>query len=176
MRRFLVLLLLAPTAMACTEADPCLLRVHTDSDGVYFATPSQTETAVDQGDWYRFDVWNGHSTAHDLFLEHYGVRIEAAPFGQGGASSTRSGPVHFTDDGSFILRDQDSGDEATIVVRPDASFSHNMSKPATTSTTTQTSAPTFTQNDEPEPERVRNVPVPLVATVAAILVASRLRP
>lgn len=168
--RWLLALLLVPTAMACTSDEPCLLRVHTDDEGLYFASPDRTEVALDQGDWYILDVWNGHRETHRLFLEHYGVKIDATPFGPPADPTTRSDPVQFTDDGAFLLQDETSGDEATIVVRATEGFTHNVSTPAPQPTTTSP-APATSQ----EKDRVRSVPLPLASVFGGLWVASWLR-
>ena len=155
--RFLWLLLLLPVASACTEDDPCLISVHIDPDeGLYYGAPGDTRHAANQWDWVVFSVQNHDTRDHELFLQHYGLAMEAP--GAGGEPSpmgipgrSEHGPLRLSDSGNFTLEDQTTRNTLDLEVLPGQ-------RPTTTTTTSATSSAPETETSTESGPRTKEIP------------------
>lgn len=114
---------LAPSASACTEAEPCPILVHATQDGLYFQTPGTTAYNVTQGDWHQLDVFSDHGESHKISLEHYGVSVRTscfdcppAPGSQPPPPSVQSRAFVVSDPGEFAITDEQTGQNITLRV------------------------------------------------------------
>lgn len=102
-------LVLAPAATAqsdgCLQSNPCLLDVEVDEAGIASVSISN----LTSGDWFTLSVSNLDDRAHTVSFANVLVQVEAFGFAD-------SAPFQAPSPGTYTLRDQPTGDQASIRV------------------------------------------------------------
>lgn len=97
----------------CAQSNPCEVILELGAQGIVDLAPDRFGT----GDWVLFSIYNADEANHTVSLEGHDFEVSVP-----GGDLIDTQPIQLGDPGSYELRDQPSGDAATVTVEAEEVF------------------------------------------------------